>query len=573
MSDDNETFEFDDSRGETARDPLGIIGWNIGGKYKIRTYIGGGGFGEVYEGYNKNLPEQKLVFKFFKKVQSRDKFAKEAKILCLLNHPNICRVVDFLPDEGAVVVAYIDGQDGGQKLKQSGPLPEKLFLNVARAITGAMAYAHSKNIAHRDIKPSNIMFDNNDHVYMIDFGIAKEMSGDATKTAYQTMTPLFAAPERQAGEVDYNPFLSDIYEIGIALFNFATNSLPYRNPANPDPAEWGGSAANKLSPSLRRILVKATHPEPSKRFQNAEELAAQFEKLDHAYGDKTSGKRRLTTLLIGAVIAAAVIVAAVTQLPRLIGPPSDTTSPMTVTDPEPDVIADSTPAADSPAVIPETESDMLTEKPPPTSPPADEKEPPAEKEPEPEPEPETPPPPSEQPFRIDLLPDGQAAVALNGSEGPADTTFMLLPGRHRLRIIHQDFPILEKELEITPGHSTTGIDLATETASPDSVNLQISLSPPSDQLMVDFGLNGRHHTLTEFPVFDLTRLKGPWRLEAEIMTLDPSLGTPRIDSLVTFPYGGGNRAAIHGASGIIPLGERGGPAMETVPVLIYWSKQ
>jgi len=232
----------------------------------MKSYIGGGGFGEVYEGYNKNLPEQKLVFKFFKRVQSRDKFAKEAKILCMLDHPNISRVIDYLPDEGAVVVSFIDGKDGSSILKSTGALDEARFLKVARAMTDAIAFAHDKRIAHRDIKPGNIMFDKSGHVYLIDFGIAKEMGGDATKTAYVALTPLFAAPERQAGDQDYNPFLSDIYEMGVTLFNFATNDLPYRNPANPNIREWGGMASEKLSPEVRRILMKATHPNPKERY-------------------------------------------------------------------------------------------------------------------------------------------------------------------------------------------------------------------------------------------------------------------------------------------------------------------
>ncbi|MEW5922881.1 MAG: serine/threonine-protein kinase, partial [Candidatus Zixiibacteriota bacterium] len=280
-------------------DPLGIIGWEVAGKYKIRAYIGGGGFGEVYEGFNMHLPEQKLVFKFFKRVQSRDKFAKEAKILCMLDHPNISRVIDFLPEEGAVVVAYIDGEDGAARLKKSGALDEETFLRVARAMTDAIAFAHEKRIAHRDLKPGNIMFDKSGHVYLIDFGIAKEMGGDATKTAYVALTPLFAAPERQSGEQDYNPFLSDIYEMGVTLFNFATNDLPYRNPANPNIHEWGGMASENLSPELRRILMKATHPDPKQRYQTAREMAGDLKLLKQVYG---GGKKKSAAIYYVAAI-------------------------------------------------------------------------------------------------------------------------------------------------------------------------------------------------------------------------------------------------------------------------------
>jgi serine/threonine-protein kinase len=173
MPDNSDTNPMDSTNPEPEpnSDPLGIIGWVIGGKYKIHSYLGGGGFGEVYEGYNENLSEQKLVIKFFKRVQAREKFDKEAKILCMLDHPNICRVIDYLPDEGAVVVAFIDGRDGSVMLKQSGALEGNLFLKVARGITSAIAYAHNKKIAHRDIKPGNILVDKNENVFLIDFGI------------------------------------------------------------------------------------------------------------------------------------------------------------------------------------------------------------------------------------------------------------------------------------------------------------------------------------------------------------------------------------------------------------------
>ena len=198
MTDDTEKRFDDQTRPDnSALDPLGLIGWDIAGKYKVTSYLGGGGFGEVYHGFNINLPEQKLVLKFFKRVAAREQFAREAKILCRLDHPNICRVIDFLSEEGALVVASIDGKDGGMILKKSGKLSEELFLKVARTMTDALAYAHDRQIAHRDIKPANIMIDANERIYLIDFGIAKEVSGGATSTGYQALTPMFAAPERQ----------------------------------------------------------------------------------------------------------------------------------------------------------------------------------------------------------------------------------------------------------------------------------------------------------------------------------------------------------------------------------------
>ncbi|MCK4607301.1 MAG: protein kinase [candidate division Zixibacteria bacterium] len=86
----------EDSRDRKA-DPLGIIGWALVDKYMITGYLGSGGVGDVYEGHNVSLREQRVVVKFLKRDQDAEKFQKEAKILSLLDHPNTCGIVDFFP--------------------------------------------------------------------------------------------------------------------------------------------------------------------------------------------------------------------------------------------------------------------------------------------------------------------------------------------------------------------------------------------------------------------------------------------------------------------------------------------
>ncbi len=275
---------FGDDLEQHGPDPLGVVGWTIGGKYKVRSYIGGGGFGEVYEGFNSNLPQQRLVLKFFKEVAFRERFDREAQILCRLDHPNISRVMDYFPDENALVMQYIDGRNADQILHDKGPLESELLLKVARHVADAVAYAHKQGVAHRDLKPGNILIDKNGHVYLIDFGIAKEgTDASRTRTGYAALSVNFAAPERQGGRLDYNPYLSDVYELGITLFNLATNSFPYRNPAAPLVDEWKDSAGKKLAPGLRNVLKRATHPDPKKRYPSVDELAAALKEVDSVY--------------------------------------------------------------------------------------------------------------------------------------------------------------------------------------------------------------------------------------------------------------------------------------------------
>jgi len=621
-------------------DPLGIIGWEVAGKYKIRAYIGGGGFGEVYEGYNKNLSEQRLVFKFFKRVQSRDKFAKEAKILCMLDHPNISRVMDYLPEEGAVVVSFIDGDDGSVILKNSGALDADRFLKVARAMTSAVAFAHEKRIAHRDIKPGNIMFDKSGHVYLIDFGIAKEMGGDATKTAYVALTPLFAAPERQSGDQNYNPFLSDIYEMGVTLFNFATNDLPYRNPANPNYREWGGMASKNLSPDMRRILMKATHPDPKQRYKTARDMADDVKSLKQVYG----GKKKKSILSYLAVIVVVLAVAAflgrgqISSLFRQLTarqveaekseqlkneieeilddgsegdaagadsagleetittaeqPETETTEEETkaVSDeteaektPPPEVKKeDTTPVKPEEEIKPPAqEKEIVVKEEPVVEEPVDEK--PVEEEsqevvavPDKKPEEEKiieePPPPSEFTMTFDVRPEGASLIFLNGREGVVDSIYTVKPGGYKVAVVHPEYPIFEKNVAVTDGDKKVFFDLGAEMPSIDSVSLQISLNPPSDEHIIELSFNGRRHTLLEFPVWNMMKPGGEWLLEAGIFSIakDESKNA-KIDSLVVYPYGGGNHAVIRGDRGRIRLGSKAGGPAETVPLLIFWSE-
>lgn len=554
----DETFR-DFGGGESQNDPLGIIGWTVGGKYRIRSYIGGGGFGEVYDGYNVNLPEQKLVIKFFKRVQSRDKFAKEAKILCLLDHPNILRIIDYLPEEGALVVPFIDGKDGATILKESGVLQEKLFLRVARAMTDALAYAHEKKIAHRDLKPGNILIDKNEHIYLIDFGIAKEMGGSATKTAYVALTPLFAAPERQSGDQDYNPFLSDIYELGVTLFNFATNEMPYRNPSHPNPNEWGGATAIKrLSPELRRILRKATNPDPSERYATASDFAREIRNLDIAFGGG-KGKSKII-----AIAAAVVVVAGGAYLASqfLMKEPSQTNT------------------AEQQAVVKKEEPKPAPNKPEDSqqgvkviaSPPEETKK----EEPKPltaapkdtvTATPVKPPMPN---LTVRVVPQFNATLYVDGRERALERRIEMEPGRHEIRVLHPDYPLLIDTLDVSVDKSHE-YNLTSIYEGAQEVNFRIGVVPDDlkdASLQVSFNGKRRQFKNEELPVLDWPVKIGRWQMRFDITTAART--AKKIDSLVTFPHGGGPRVRFGGNSATVDFGDARWQNLENIDVVIYW---
>ena len=589
MPDDTNTQPLDYSESGRVLDPLGIIGWVIGGKYKIKSYLGGGGFGEVYEGYNENLAEQRLVLKFFKRVQAREKFAKEAKILCMLDHPNICRVIDYLPEEGAVVVAFIDGKDGGVILKESGALPEERFLTVARAMTAAIAYAHEKKIAHRDIKPGNIIIDRNDNVFLIDFGIAKEMGTAATKTAYTALTPMFAAPERQAGEKDYNPFLSDIYETGITLFNFATDSLPYRNPTNPDFNEWGGLAAKRLSPELTRILKKATHPSPASRYQSASEMADDLKRLPTAYGQP---RRKSLVPAIIAVIAVVAIAGyfGLNYLSRN-GEKSATAERKAVSS---DTTTKTTPPAarpgtsqvqDKPATVPTPTQTQTPAKPiqqPPTTTakePAvvETKTPPKSTESAPvetaKPK-EPPPPPPKSEILIAVVPESNATLIVGGAKRQINQRFEIDPGRYEAMVEHPDYPLVRRTINAQQGESNVTFDLAKEPLPTDTIDLQVALIPPTDVHLLELTRNGRKQTLSKFPYFGLKQRTGEWLVGLGIRGVAAAEGKPaRVDSCAILPSGSGPRQVMKGNNGILRIVGPGFEKGSVARLLIYWTEK
>jgi serine/threonine protein kinase len=593
MPDDYSTAPAGDTAPESSPDPLGILGWTIGGKYKIQSYLGGGGFGEVYEGYNANLTGQRLVIKFFKRVQAREKFDKEAKILCMLDHPNICRVIDYLPDEGAVVVCFIDGKDTGVMLKDTGALTEQQFLNVARSITSAIAYAHEKKIAHRDIKPGNIIIDKNNNVFLIDFGIAKEMGTEATKTAYTALTPMFAAPERQAGEKGYNPFISDVYETGVTLFNLATNSLPYRNPTNPDTSEWGGVAARRLSPELTRILKKATHPEPAKRYNSAQEMAEDIKDLKAAFGKP----RRRSRMALWVILLMVLIVAGYLERDYVVDfwsklfeakmaeiksgdseaeqTPDDAAEqdgpgqPLSGTQDSSAIDADITEVPDEQPIEPEggavSTEELTTEEAVTSEPEVTKQEPP--------PPPPPPPPPAKANVALTVAPEKDVSLTFDGTGRQPGTRFRIDPGRYEVVVIQPDFPIFRRYYDVNDGPVDLDISLPDEFRTIDTLEFQVALIPPMEYHILEITRNGRKQTIHDFPYLNFQQPVGEWGFRLSVRGIGPAQHSKgQVDSCVIFPFNPQLREVITGNFGILKVGVPTGGDGSVARLLVYWTQ-
>jgi serine/threonine protein kinase len=553
-------------------DPLGIIGWELAGKYRITAYIGSGGFAEVYEGYNTALVDQRIVVKFIKKTYPTDKVQKEAKILSLLDHPNICGIVDFLPDDRALVVPYINGENCEQIVGESGPLPESLFIKVTQTVLDTLVFAHKRRIAHRDLKPSNIMIDKHGHVYLIDFGIAKEIGGTVTKTGYRALTPQFAAPERQRGERAYNPFLSDIYEVGVTLYYLATKHMPYLDPVHPHPGWWGSPADKHVSGELLRILKKATHPDPSKRFQSAEEMVQKMSRLKGVY---RRPKRRY--LLAGTMLLAALLaVSGYTYRARVFQLWDDLRSRVfadsrnsTGGETEPAIAVETTHAKPPDTISLKTptvtEIPQLSDKKPERTISTEKKDTSIQQPPQ---------PPIMPNLTVRVLPRANATLLVDGLAKQVGRSFATDPGHHTVTIMHPDFPILEKSVDIKKD-TVVAFDMANEFAGTESFILQIGAAPRDANATLRVAFNKQYQDYQKLSVRALEKLVGKWQVKFDVFPEGGDAGaTARVDSFVVKPgFGGRPKETIWSNGSILDFGEVSWGSKKLSHIVVYWSKE
>jgi len=172
------------------------------------------------------------------------------------------------------------------------------------------------------------------------------------------------------------------------------------------------------------------------------------------------------------------------------------------------------------------------------------------------------------------VPKGKTKVVIDKVDGSPDSSFSVKSGRHDISIVHPDFPVYRKMANITGKSKKLSYDLKRIFNTVDSISLQVGLIPPSNDLMIQLALNGRGYTLSKFPAWDIKRLKGEWQIEAEIFDVGDTPGKPRIDSIVVNPYESGSaRGIIRGTRGTLALGYKHKEKIESLPMLIFWSKQ
>ena len=261
----------------------------LGKRYEILEKIGTGGMGNVYKAHDRRL-DRIVAIKILKLEYNDDsnfirKFKRESLAAASISHPNIVSIFDVgsetIDDDVVhyIVMEYIDGKTLKELINEDGKLPEKRALNYALQIAEALKMAHSKHIVHRDIKSQNIMVTKDDRVKVTDFGIAR-VADNTTVTATNAVmgSVHYFSPEQARGaKVDNR---SDIYSMGIVLYEMLTGTLPFDadNPVSvalmqvqtnmPRPSD----KVKSLSPGVDDLVLKMTRKDPNKRYKDVYDL-------------------------------------------------------------------------------------------------------------------------------------------------------------------------------------------------------------------------------------------------------------------------------------------------------------
>ena len=209
-----------------------LVGMQLSGRYRLDAQIGAGGMSTVYKAFDVNL-ERRVAIKLLHREMSADsdqleRFRREARAVAQLSHPHIVGVIDAGEDENRpyIVFEYVEGETLKDRIRRLGRLPVDEALAYAIEIARALGCAHSHEIVHRDVKPQNVLLDPEGLAKVTDFGIARSLRDDGLTADGRVLgTTDYVSPEQALGhDVDGQ---SDIYSLGIVLFEMLTGDVPF----------------------------------------------------------------------------------------------------------------------------------------------------------------------------------------------------------------------------------------------------------------------------------------------------------------------------------------------------------
>lgn len=258
----------------------------LNGRYQLITQQASGGMAVVYKAQDLALGRT-VAIKVLRPSLTNDatflaRFRQEARNVANLSHPNIVTVHDFGQDGNTyyIVMEFVEGQDLKKLIRAEAPLPIERALNIAIQICAGVGYAHRAGLVHADVKPQNVLITLDDHVKVTDFGIAQALSATQPleKQSVVWGSPHYFAPEQASG--DGPTTASDVYAIGIVMFEMITGKLPYTGVDQQqlalahmrEPVPHVMDYNPRVPKELDGIIYKVMSKDPNARYRTADQL-------------------------------------------------------------------------------------------------------------------------------------------------------------------------------------------------------------------------------------------------------------------------------------------------------------
>lgn len=265
---------------------------DLSANFTILQKIGEGGMGEVFLGRDVSLEREVAIKSLRQEFASRpdiiERFRKEAVAIAKLHHPNIAMVYNFIHqgDQYLMVLEYVHGETLDNLIRRNGALRWADAVSLILQALSGLEHAHRAGVVHRDLKPSNMILDPHGVLKIMDFGIARVLQAERlTRVGHLVGTLEYMSPEQAKGlDADAR---SDLYTIGIVLFEMVTGHVPFENRTDydllraqveevpPSPRQY----AQHLPEQLNHAILRALHKSPSSRFQSATEMAVELRRI------------------------------------------------------------------------------------------------------------------------------------------------------------------------------------------------------------------------------------------------------------------------------------------------------
>ena len=278
----------------------------LAGRYELIEKIGEGGMAIVYKAkcrlLNRYVAIKILRPEFTKDEQFVENFRRESQAAAGLSHPNIVSVYD-VGQEGNIhfiVMELVEGKTLSKLIEEKGRLDYKEAINITRQVASALSLAHKNQIVHRDIKPHNILITNTGVAKLADFGIAKAVSASTIIGGNNKVmgSVHYFSPEQARGA--YVDERSDIYSLGIVLYEMLTGKVPFDgdNPISialmhiNDPMPPVSAEVPGIPPQLEKIIMKATDKYQTNRYRTADEMIEDLDNIE--FITKVMGQKAFT---------------------------------------------------------------------------------------------------------------------------------------------------------------------------------------------------------------------------------------------------------------------------------------